>query len=731
MLQSTRHRLAVLYVVALLVPLALLTAAPASAAGGAEPSVYVWVDEQPASANFKTWTGGDRPNLLSEGKLLGGALDAQAQKAMPKEGFLLTYKFSVPEAGRYEAWARVGFEWVRAPFEWRINKGEWRQAPATWQTTNVMELKEFNEIAWLDLGPVELKKGAATLTVRFTKPGSNGSVMFMLDCFAFMKGRWVPEGKLKPGQRYDAEIDRQAAAQLYHLPAPAPGARRTEVTLNGLWQVARYDDPDMDVDTFVPVQQVPAPDDYPLRWMGIQVPSSLWDKDETIFAHRVIYRTRVEVPAGYAGRGFKLHFSGTNLIASVFVNGRLAGSHRGVWIPWDLDVSRYIEPGKVNEIAVGIKGPYYAVDVATYGRAHDLDHARSRPRGRQDWVYYVEPIYPSSKGDGNGVDYGIVNPVTLVAVGNAYTEDVFIKPSVDRRNNKHLVSDVTVHNAGDSERTFDVKCEAVYDPTNEVEKTFEPVSVTVPAGESRTVSVGGQWDNPKLWWPKPHPDLYRLRTTISEAGKPLDVQEELFGFRWVTIKGDGIYINNVRRNFWNWVGVQGRPSDGETWLKAFRADNDRFTRFSQNRKTSSFLKSREERLEFYDRNGIPGRLCSMIDGMFINRTLGNRTTNPVTGQGWLDPNWAVWEGFARHMDQLSRAYRNHPSVIMYQVENELIYITGMNIYGAYLDRICDLMNDVIEVAPSAERVTCWGASRSTAPTTRPARSTGTRRTPIP
>ncbi len=465
---SARRGLAVLWLVAALVPFV-------AGAASAEPSVYVWVEaEKPATSNFKTWTGGDRPDLLSDGKLLGGALDAAAQKAMPKEGFLLTYKLSAPEAGRYEAWARVGFEWIRAPFEWRIDDGDWHDAPADRQTTNVMELKDFNEIAWLDLGPVDLPKGASTFTVRFTKPGSNGQIMFMLDCFDFTRGHWVPEGKLKPGQSYDSDVDRQAAAQVYKLPAPAPDAARTEVTLTGLWQVARYDDPDMDVDTFVPVQQIPSPDDYPLRWMGIQVPSSLWDKDEMIYGQRCIYRTRVDVPAAYAGRGFKLHFSGTNLIASVFVNGRLAGTHRGVWIPWDLDVSRYVEPGKVNEIAVAIKGPYYAIDIANYGRAKDLDHTRNRPRDRQDWVYYVEPIYPSSKGDGNGVDYGIVCPVKLVAVGNAYTEDVFVKPGVDSRNNKELTTDVTVRNTGDAERTFDVKCEAVYDPDSKVREDLRP-----------------------------------------------------------------------------------------------------------------------------------------------------------------------------------------------------------------------------------------------------------------
>ena len=399
MLGNARSRSAVGRLVVALVTLLLGAAAQVVRAEAPEPSVYVWIEgETPASSNLKTWTGGDRPGLLSGGKLLGGDLDAEAQKTLPKEGGLLTYDLTVPEAGDYDLWARLGLEYIRAPFQWRINEGEWRDAPAEMPTTNLMELKEWNDLAWLDLGKVALKRGPAKLTLRYTKPSSNGDLRFMHDCFAFMKGRWVPEGKLKPGERYESEADQQAAKQVYQLPAPAPDARRTDVKLAGLWQVARYDDPNMDVDTFVPVQRIPTPEEYPLRWMGISVPSSLWDKEETIFAHRVIYRTRVDVPAAYAGRGFKLHFSGTNLIASVFVNGRLAGTHRGVWVPWDLDVSGYIEPGKVNEIAVGIKGPYYAVDVATNGRAHDLRHARNRPTGAAELGLLRRADLPEHQG---------------------------------------------------------------------------------------------------------------------------------------------------------------------------------------------------------------------------------------------------------------------------------------------------------------------------------------------
>ena len=671
-------------------------------AGGrvlAAPEVVAWVEgEKPASANFEVNVEAPKTGLLSGGRWVSkGIGKGQIAGAIPSEGFLLTYELNIPRQGQYDLWARIGWESARAPFEWRIGDGDWQQVTPDRQTTSVMGLGLWMEVGWLKLAAVDLPAGPAVLRLRYREVGPGGRFLMGLDCVALIKGQWVPEGRLKPSDGYDSEDDRKAAAQVYRLPAPGAEGVRSEVKLIGLWQVARYDDPDMDVDTYEPVQELPSADEYPLHWTSISVPMSLWDKDETVFAHRVIYRTKVDVPAAHRGRGFCLHFSGTNWIASVFVNGKLAGTHQGVWIPWDLDITGFVEPGKVNDIDVAIKGPYYAIDDKNYRDRNNLDSYRNIPRGRQQGVAWLAPIYPSSKGDGQGTEYGLVNPVTLRSVGDAYTADVFIRPSVADRK---LDVDVTVKNTGDRARTLTVACEAVYDRDDKVEKAIESFEMAVPAGGTATQTVAAAWADPKLWWPLPDPHLYRLRTTISEGGAPVDVHEELFGFREVTVKGTGIYINGVRRNFWNWVSVAGRPWDGDTWLGRFRGESNRFTRFSKNRKPSFFLPSREERLDFYDRNGIPGRLCSMIDGMFISFHLGDRiTTNP--GQ-WppvvkFEPNKVLWENFRRHIDQLTRAYRNHPSVIMYQVENELVYINGMNRFsGEHLDLIEGLMAEVVE-----------------------------------
>ncbi len=670
----------------------------------AVPIGHVWIEgEKPSSASF-SWkaAGAARSELLSENRWLM----AEERLVLPDDGVRATYNVNVPKTATYTVWLRIGFEWIRPRVAWKIDEGPWttvgsartpernekppKDAPPSdleRRTTNVVELAEWNEVAWWNVGEARCEAGPHRLHVRFLK-SSVKNPLIALDVVSLVAGPWTPDGALKPGERYDHERDRRAARQVFRLEKPAAAATRTDLTLTGLWQIARYDDPDMNLRAREPLERLPSKKEYDLAWRGVPVPSSVWNDFGMGFAHRVIYRTKVHVPAEHAGRGFTLHFSGTNWLASVFVNGALAGTHRGVWIPWDLDITPHVKPGTVNEIAVAIKGPYYAID-AEHLNNSDLNSYRNRPFTRLDWVFWIAPIYPSTKGDGDGRHYGLVNPVTLSSVGRCYTEDVFIKPSVAR---KALTADITVRNTLDRNQTVRVRCEAISDRTNRVEKTFEPQDLAVPAGGMATVTIGGPWRNPALWWPEPDPHLYRLRTVVSQGTETVDVNEELFGFREVTVDGPAIRINGVRRNVWCWVDVRGQAWNGADWLKAFRAEKNRFIRFSHNRTTRNFLPTREERLEFYDRNGIPGRLCSMIDGMYIASYLGDRRREG--NKNVFVPNEPVWEGWREHIAQLTRAYRNHPSVIMYQIENELVYITGMNIYGGYLP---DVERKMLEV----------------------------------
>jgi beta-galactosidase len=629
---------------------------------------FIWLEgEKPDAANFptKVW-GGAEPQILSDGKWLTADGDKIKDKsAIPPGGLALKYGFEATDAGLYEVWMRVGYEFIRAPLEWSMDGGQWTKLPGTVQTTNLMEVALWCEVAWVKAGTANLGAGKHTLDIRYTEPGSSGRILIGLDCIAFIKGEggFFPEGVLRPGQQYDEQIDKDAREKVFRFQADPANhgqdaratAGRIDLPLSGVWQVARYDDPDMDKDTYEPVKALPNPAECPLRWMGIQAPGDAGRRPELRFGHRLFYQTRVEVPASLKGRSLYLQFSGTCWIASVFVNDQYIGGHKSVLTPWDLDISRAVRPGAVNTIAIGIKSGWYALDPNNPGKAESLDHLRNMPR-QGDFMrhrYFVDAIYPSSKGEGNGLDFGLVNPVKLVVTGPAYTSDIFIRTSVA---GKRLDADVEIANTTAEALDLSVKCEAMNEKTRQAEKTFGPVDVKLAAGQNGKVAVGGAWENPNLWWPEDNPNLYVMRTTISRSGRTMDVHEQLFGFREVTIEGPHFLLNGIRWHFWNWVGV-GKVADEKEWLEKYHAQNDRFQRFD----SDGFFRDRENAFDFFDRNGIPGRLSTCIDGMFITHAL---------------PNPLVWENFQNHVRQVVKAYRNHPSIMMYSLENELMFIAA-------------------------------------------------------
>lgn len=621
-----------------------------------EPA-YVWIEgEKHEKANFEPKVR-DGQTLFSAKEWITHMLNPrEAQKRTPAEGFQLAYSFDVPSAGQYDFWARIGYEWVRTPFEWRVDGGDWQKVSLDVVTTSLMEVGFWCEVAWTKGGAAELSRGRHELEMRWMKPEPKKRLLIGLDCLAFVKGDFVPEGALKPGQQYEAEIDRQAAAHVFGLTGDLPdsSAERAEIPLSGLWQVARYDDPDMDQGTFEPIKSLPSETDHPLRWMGLEVPGDSRKREELRQGHRLLYRCKVQVPAGLKGRGFHLHFSGTNWIASVFVNGQYAGARQSVLVPWDIDVTKLVKPGEVNTIVVGIKSPWYAADAKARGKK-SVDEMRNVPISHCRYTTWLAAIYPSSKGEGNGVWTGIVNPVTLVATGAVKTTDIYVRTSVVK---KRLDADVTVLNATDRDADISIKCEAIHERTREVEKTFGPTTMAVPAGSSRTAKLGGEWSNPKLWWPEEGADLYIMRTTVTRDGRPIDVHKELFGFREVGIEGKHFLLNGIRWHFWNWVDV-GRVSTEKEWLERYHAQNDRFHRISHDH--DKLWGYREKALEFHDRHGIPGRLSTCIDGMFITHDL----TNPVT-----------WTHFKNHVRQVVLAYRNHPSVMMWSLGNEVMIVTA-------------------------------------------------------
>jgi len=643
----------------------------AGVACAAKPD-YVWLEaENPQTKNFDfDIQTGSQPQILSAGRWLHKILPAEQFKTeAPADGWHLEYRFNVKQPGLYEFWARLGYEKLRAPLDWRIDAGSWNRLNPDTPTTNLNEVWDgWNEIAWVKAGLANLTVGNHKLTLRWTGPApGNKRVMLGLDCLTFVrgKGNFHPEGKLRPGQQYDDQIDKKAREQIFRIPADSAKSfpERVELSLAGPWQAARWDDDNMDSAPYQPVNKIPQPSEYPLRWLGIDVPSNAFAaRKELNMGHRLFYRTRVQIPENLAGRAVKLHFSGTNWLVGVFVNGKFVTGHTSVLVPWDVDITKFVRFGRVNTFTLSVKSGWYAIDLtARKVRKNSLNDVRNTPVGSLRNMMFVDAIYPSSKGEGSGSQVGIVYPVKLVVMGPAYTSDVFIRTSVAE---KRLTEDVEITNPTDKDITLQVVSEAVYERTGKAEKVFGPVDLSVAPGKKATVTLAGGWPKAKLWWPENDPNVYVMKTTLTLNGRAVDVRSDTFGFRQVSIDGKHFLLNGIPWHFWNWVDVE-NAEDPNDWLAKFRANNNRFHRISDDH--SRIFGCQEQALEWLDRHGIAGRKSTCIDGMFITNGL---------------PNPLVWKNFERHVRQVVKAYRNHPSIVQWSIANEMMLITGRLYYGA-------------------------------------------------
>jgi len=637
---------------------------------------YVWIEgEQPSKSNFSlsVWSG-KNPEILSGSKWGTFSVNKdQIKKKVPEEGLILSYDFEIDKNGEYEIWARIGFEWVRAPFEWRIDNGEWNKITPDMQTTNVIEVSKWCEVAWLKLQKCKINKGNHTITLRW-KELNKGRLLLGIDCIAITKEKFFPDGKLKPDEIYNSEIDKKARENIFKIEFKNTSERQ-EFSLNGLWEIARYDDEDMDKNPYQLDKKLPTENEYNLKWRGIEVPSDAWSRPELRFAHRVIYRTKIEIPDEFQNKSFILHFSGTNWIVSVFVNGKFIGWHRSILVPWDIDISEGIIPGKTNEITLVVKGPYYAFDVKG-SRSGDLDHLRNTPKSVLRYRKFIAPIYPSTKGEGNGSTTGIIFPLKLIVTGSTYISDVFVKTYVKE---KRIEVEYEIKNNGTTGKNYEISPVIIDKKTGKVAKRINSIKISIPAFGTKKIKFEEKWNNFKLWWPERNPQLYLLRTTIKNEKKVKDVHQLTFGFREINIEGKHFLLNGIKWHFWNWVDV-GRVKNAKEWLEKYQKQNDRFHRIAYDH--DKIFGCREKALKFFDENGIPGRLSTCIDGMFITYDLNN----PV-----------VWQNFKEHIQQVVKAYRNHPSIMVWSLENELLLINAFWRHWDKYKKIEQLCGQLIKI----------------------------------
>lgn len=222
------------------------------------------------------------------------------------------------------------------------------------------------------------------------------------------------------------------------------------------------------------------------------------------FMETVWYRRKVTLPRAWQNRRVLLHFGAVDYETTVWVNGTLAGRHRGGYTPFTVEITKAIK-GRVNEVVV---------------RAEDRVRSGLQPSGKQ-----------SAKYDSWGCLYrrttGIWQTVWLEAVGDTYIERVSVH--ADYESGRVVVqADVNGPRA--------MLQAVIRDKRHVVAQTM------VPACWRGTTAI---LDVPEVraWSPK-DPHLYDLELVLGNEEGELDRVSSYFGFRKVHIEGNRFFLNN-------------------------------------------------------------------------------------------------------------------------------------------------------------------------------------------
>jgi|GEM_PF-1130718 len=252
------------------------------------------------------------------------------------------------------------------------------------------------------------------------------------------------------------------------------------------------------------------------------------------------YHQRVEVPASWRQRKIMLEIESPETIATVFANGKPAGSLE--WPGGNLDLSHFVKAGSTLDLAIHVQG----APISGYNR---LGKEIIGDKFQAPLVREVR---------------GLAGDVRLFSVADGPRLDgVVIRTSVARKN---LTADFELVNLIPG-KTYQIK--AVASAAGQVARAL-PETLFTAKKANDIVEISTGWENPVLW-DLHAPYLYDLDAVLLDvAGKPLDLLwPERFGFREVTGSGPDLSINGRPVTLFITSGAISAPPEQSRWCEKF------------------------------------------------------------------------------------------------------------------------------------------------------------------
>lgn len=342
------------------------------------------------------------------------------------------------------------------------------------------------------------------------------------------------------------------------------------------------------------------------------------------------YRRKLDIPAGDRGRAVFLDVDGAMSYATVWLNGKLVGGWPYGYSSFRLDLTPYVLPGGVNQLAIRLDNP--------------PESARWYPGAglyRKVWLTKTAPVHVAHWG-------------TRVTTPKVSAQEATVEV------------EVSVTNQGAASASVDVATEifALDEQGRALGRAVARIAqagLAVDAGGNAVASGSARITRPRLWGPRPQqrPHRYLAVTRLTRDGRVIDRYETRFGIRAIRFDADsGLHVNGqaVRLNGVNnhhdlgALGAAFNRRAAERQLEILQAMGSNAVRLAHNPPAP-------ELLELADRMGL-----LVVDEIFDS---WERKKTPLDFH-LVFPDWQEPD-----LRAMLKRDRNHPSVFLWSIGNEV------------------------------------------------------------
>ncbi|HEX7903928.1 MAG TPA: glycoside hydrolase family 2 TIM barrel-domain containing protein [Chitinophagaceae bacterium] len=269
----------------------------------------------------------------------------------------------------------------------------------------------------------------------------------------------------------------------------------------------------------------PSPKDNPYWWNG-------WGW----------YRRNIEIDKSFGGKKVIIEFDGVQKYCKLWLNGQLVGEHKGGFASFYFDLTKFIQPGKKNILAVAVNN-------------QQRDRFSIPPMDAGNWDLYggiyrdvrlvvTDKLYIPFQGSADHEGGTFITTPGLTAEKGIVNVKTFIKNDFQQAKQFRLHTIIT-------------------DARNRIISEISTAKTISPGELIEIDQHSDPVNHPSLWSPS-SPSLYNLYSVIESDGKTSDVYKSKFGFRWIHwdsttntlfLNGKGMDVQGfMRHQEYPWLG---------------------------------------------------------------------------------------------------------------------------------------------------------------------------------